>query len=265
MVRKEDFILAEERLIRRLIAGWTRRGSSLMQIGLHSYVQPEFFWDAGFDVCATDEDQHIIRNASERTGPRIEYKLCPVEMIPVENNSYDYVFFTCYSDFSYPKIKTQVKNFKNYEHNNKVKDKELVANFPKFLQAKNLKPLFTQPNIYNEACRIASKGIIFLVKNSLSFKKNPAFGKGINIFSLLGLLKTTEQEYISNYISATIMPKFIRKYFNFDTLVLSYNPFGDILGVKINFNKTLMTGLGIVINNEQNLTEEPAIQREKTV
>ncbi len=275
MAEISDVLLAEEKLVRQLMAGWKRRGSSLLQIGLHSFIRPEFFWDAGFEVCATDENLQAIQNSFDISGPRIDYSLAKIDhavqnnakksgFLPFDDNSFDFAFFSCYASPHYLNLKKENNggevNLMNYKNN-----KMLIADLPQFLQFNLLSELFEENCIFNEAYRVASKGLIVLIKNKFSLKKNLTTGKSINIFSFLNYLKKYNGETQIKFISASIMPKFIHRTLNIDNVLIPYSPLGDFLGLRISFDKALVTGLGLRANLEKNMSKEAVIQRKSSI
>lgn len=78
-------------LLYRLLAPWRRRGAGLLQVGLSSGLLPDFFWEAGFDVAALDEDPAVARSSADRTGPRVEHSVGRFDSLPFDDGAFDHV------------------------------------------------------------------------------------------------------------------------------------------------------------------------------
>ncbi len=275
MLEMSELLSMEEDLARQLMVGWKRRGSSLLQIGLHSFISPEFFWNAGFDVCATDESLQAIQNSFDISGPKIDYSLAYFDhqnneqdikgnTLPFDDNSFDYAFFTCYASPNYRKLKNENKGV-NEDLNKNLQNSMETIDSPKFLQFKSWNKFFQENNVFQEACRVANKGIIIMLKNKIRIRKNPALGQGNNIYSFLYYVKKYGNHDNITFISATAMPKNFKKIFPMNNVLLPNFPLGDILGIRINFDKVLVNGLGLTVKTEQQASEEVAIQRKGSI
>lgn len=274
----------EERLIRSFISGWKRRGSSFLQIGVHSYIAPEFFWDAGFDVCAIDENINALNSALNSSGPRVEYQLGKADCLPFDDDSFDYVFFTCYVSPYYKSMKARIiavkdNKIKNEESNGCKKSavkaksthlntgsfslrvnakKRIQANLvryqkdnilnqmPTFLKDASFESLFNESSVFSEACRVGRKGIILLCKNSFSMQELPALGANINPWSLWKLAKQMFPEGKVQIATSLIVPYSIRKKFKLIDTHSRVFLFGGLAGICINFNAPVVTGLGVL-------------------
>jgi len=317
----------EERLVRSFMSGWQRRGCSLLQVGLHSYIAPEFFWDAGFDVCATDENIHALNYALDCSGPRVEYQLAKVDSLPFDDDSFDYAFFSCYVSPYYKSMKTITEESKAsksrmgkakpeeskpedseietsiigktksldlstensmgqtlqakktiQKQNTKADAEEMLASMPSFLTNSTFKTLFgetstgekltgekllAESNIFSETCRVAQKGVIILCKNSLSIRDLPALGNTINPLLLWKTAKNNFPKGEVKIATSLVLPRFIRQRFNTLDVHSHVLPFGELLGICINFNTPAVTGIGVLskVTKKKKLVEEPAVSR----
>lgn len=158
----------EERLVRSFMSGWQRRGSSFLQVGLHSYIAPEFFWDAGFDVCAIDENLNALNYALNCSGPRVEYQLGKVDYLPFEDDSFDYAFFTSYVS---PHYKTMKANISDSERKFKLSNMR-----PEKLQEKESHKKESQQEELQEKISAqkstVEKSTVEKIKESHSYKAN---------------------------------------------------------------------------------------------
>ena len=338
----------EERLVRSFMSSWQRRGSSFLQVGLHSHIAPEFFWDAGFDVCASDEDINVLNYALHRSGPRVEYQLAKVDALPFDDDSFDYAFFTCYASSQYKIMKriakdlniiqsrlaqrktraTQDKNEHIDEHTNNMQsvathinfhasnrkktNLERIKNFalrgikpiqeqlraratrlskslrknmgsqtnnntsthagkksipldavPTFLQDASFSTLFSPSSILSETCRVAQKGVIILYKNKFSPRDLPAFGNKINPYSVWARVKQLFPDAEIKMTSSFMLPSFLQKKLNIVDVHSKILPVGELLGICIHFNPSVVTGLGVLSKSsqKQKLAEEPIVNR----
>ena len=89
-MRRRFLSAARQRLLLRLISGWRRRGSSLLQIGLNGGISPELFWEAGFDVTAADPLPARLEAAYAQTGPKVEYACSSPDHLPFDDGQFDY-------------------------------------------------------------------------------------------------------------------------------------------------------------------------------
>lgn len=267
------FKKAEENLTRTLIQSVKRRGATLLHVGLHSYITPDFFWDAGFDVCAIDENLDALNFSLENTGPRIEYQLVKSTSLPFEDDSFDYAFFSCYANPYAPYSCPQQLDEKEKDTNKKCASGSMknasknTANFT-YLSHLNVQSLLQKENIVSavtgnmlqeeerpilsEVCRVAQKGVILLFKNMFSLQsligdtalgfllqqKPLPKGKTLNPYSLY---KNIKKQYPQAQIRA-------RSYYVFPQNIsfLSNVPLGYAMGICVHFNASVVTGLGVL-------------------
>lgn len=95
MNRNEDSRLAASGCARRdllhdLISPWRRRGRKLLQIGGSALVPPALAWEAGFDVFCLERDLSALNAARESSGQVVEYVLGQPDLLPFDNDSFDY-------------------------------------------------------------------------------------------------------------------------------------------------------------------------------
>ena len=154
------------------------------------------------------------------------------------------------------------------------KKENLGQNFkslPSFLVNSSFESIFgkssldisEQSNIFSEICRIAQKGIIILCKNSLSMRHLPASGNKINPWSLWRKAKKTFPHGEIKIMTSLALPRFIKKRFNLVDVHSHVLPCGDLLGVRINFNAPVVTGLGVLskATSKKELAGEPIVNR----
>ncbi|MDR2893745.1 MAG: class I SAM-dependent methyltransferase [Deltaproteobacteria bacterium] len=82
---------AQQLLLRRMIAGWPRRGHNLLELFCASGRFLESFWEAGFDVTGQEQNQELALLARKRLGRRVDISLNNPEQLPFEDHSFDYV------------------------------------------------------------------------------------------------------------------------------------------------------------------------------
>jgi SAM-dependent methyltransferase len=84
-------LACECRLLESLMAGWPRRGRTLLEIGCGPGFFLEFFHRAGFDVTGLDKSPVMIEAARHRLGRNAECNLGDAHHLPYENDQFDYV------------------------------------------------------------------------------------------------------------------------------------------------------------------------------
>lgn len=77
-------------LLHDLISPWRRRGRKLLQIGGSSLVPPLLFWEAGFDAFCLERVLEVLQAAREENGQRVEYVLGQPDLLPFEDDSFEY-------------------------------------------------------------------------------------------------------------------------------------------------------------------------------
>ncbi len=235
------YLRAEERLVKFCMEDWQRRGMHLLQVGLHSSVMPEFFWDCGFDVTCCEENFRAVQKAGERTGPRISYQIGKPDYLPFDDDSFDYAFLSLYADTGY------VRDF----------------GLPSFL-LKGKKQ--TGKNMYEpylaELCRVARLGVVVVGKNAFSFCRAKHAGAVHNPCSLWLACRKFCPKGRVRFASTGFMPRFMGKNLHFLNNAVSVAPFGALIGCSLQFNAPPMTGIGAFIKQEKrNLKEVSVIQR----
>lgn len=242
------FAYAEERLLQHLMSKWQRRGSSLLHIGLHSYTVPEFFWDAGFDVSATDEHADNINFSRERSGPRIEYHRAKGESLPFDDDSFDYAFFSlCMADIS-------LSHGFPLDEGMRAVTKERVEAFVS-------KDFFAVESVFAEACRVAQRGVIFVAKNAWTMGSFEGHGKKMNPYSLWKKASSACPVGQVSMESSLVYPRIIQK--KIPDMACSTLPVGALLGVRMDFNAPIVRGLGLLTSKEKvkNYGKESAVSR----
>lgn len=81
----------EKRLLQYMVSGWPRRGHSLLDVGCGPGFFLEFFWESGFDVTGIDASPAMIAAARERLGFRSDFHLGKADLLPFEDNAFDFV------------------------------------------------------------------------------------------------------------------------------------------------------------------------------
>lgn len=86
------FALAlETRLLQSMLSAWPRRGHSLLEAGCGTGRFLEFFWECGFDVTGLDRSPAMLEVCRQRIGPRADLHIGAADLLPFEDNSFDYV------------------------------------------------------------------------------------------------------------------------------------------------------------------------------
>ncbi len=233
---------AEERLAHVLMEDFQRRGATFLQVGLHSCIQPEFFWDSGFDVTATDEKQNIIERSLERSGPRISYQIAKDNYLPFDDDSFDYAFYATYANYCY------------FEDGAKPKQEIETKQF--------LKLFYGEKGILQELCRVASRGVIIISKNSFSLFSMKHHGIRLNPYTLWRKGKEYCPKGSVRFASTGFLPRFMPKKLSFINNAVSYLPVGALMGISIRFNAPPVSGIGALWQNEcQKIEQAPCVQR----
>ncbi len=77
-------------LLGRLIAGWPRRGHTLLEVQCGSGRFLEAFWEAGLDVTGCESDQGLLEEARKRLGQRADFSVSNPALLPYEDQRFDY-------------------------------------------------------------------------------------------------------------------------------------------------------------------------------
>lgn len=93
MVSERDVFVRAQRhlLLQNLFLPWRRRGATLLQVGLRSGLQPDFFWEAGFDVSALDWDKALLDRVRADCSPKVDFFLGRPDHMPFDDSTYDYI------------------------------------------------------------------------------------------------------------------------------------------------------------------------------
>ncbi len=180
---------------------WTKRNHKLLHIGLHSPVEPSYFWDLGFDVCYLAFSQEDLEERQRINGKKIDYYLGSLEHLPFHDKVFDYSFLA--------------HNFATYK---KLEDKE-----------KEEKSLL----ILDELVRVSAQGICLLENNSLSISRVKPCMSSI---SFQQLEKYLPESASAEFYSALYTPSFLwtkklhLKAINAYPLKI---PFGSIMALRI--------------------------------
>lgn len=87
-----DFALCRKRaLVEQLIAGWSRRGRSILEVGCGSGYFLEAFWEAGLDIYGLDPSQEHLALARQRLGGKVDLALGQPDHLPFGKEEFDYV------------------------------------------------------------------------------------------------------------------------------------------------------------------------------
>lgn len=233
---------AEERLAHVLMEDFQRRGSTLLQVGLHSCIQPEFFWDSGFDVTATDEKQKIIELALERSGPRISYQIAKNDYLPFDDDSFDYVFYATYIYHCY-----------FYQE-----EQSPLYTFPQDY----IQKFYGENGILQELCRVARRGVLIISKNAFSLFSIKHYGVRLNPYTLWRKGKAYCPKGSVRFASTGFLPRFIPNKLRSLNNAVSFLPFGALIGISLNFNAPTISGIGALWQNEcKSIEHSPCVQR----
>ena len=87
-----EFALCQRRaLAEQLIAGWSRRGRSILEVGCGSGYFLEAFWEAGLDISGLDSSPEHLNMARQRLGGHVDLVLGQPEHLPFDKEEFDYV------------------------------------------------------------------------------------------------------------------------------------------------------------------------------
>lgn len=78
-------------MLERALAPWPRRQAPLLEVNCGNGAFLEFFWNAGFDVQATETDPALRLKAEKRPVPGLEVFSAPDGDLPFDNDSFDWV------------------------------------------------------------------------------------------------------------------------------------------------------------------------------
>ena len=80
----------EKRLLDAMLAGWPRRCRKLVEIGCGTGIFLHLLWEMGFDVTGVDSSPVMLKAARERFGNRAALHLGNGELLPFEDNEFDF-------------------------------------------------------------------------------------------------------------------------------------------------------------------------------
>lgn len=228
---------AEERLVKACMEDWQRRGAHLLQLGLHSPVVPEFFWDSGFDVTCCEENHAAAEAALARSGPRISYQIGRADHLPFDDDSFEYAFVSLYADTEY------------------------VGQYglPFFLRRHMQEKL---PAVLEELCRVSRLGVVLTAKNACSLCQSRYEGKKYSPYFLWKTAKGLCSEGRVRFASTGFVPRLFTPRLQFVNNAVSFVPCGALVGCCLEFNVPPLTGIGAFIKQEKRKLENvPLIQR----
>lgn len=78
-------------LLERALAPWPRRQAPLLEVNCGNGAFLQFFWQAGFDVHATEADPELRLSAQKRPVPGLEIYAAEDRYLPFDNDEYDWV------------------------------------------------------------------------------------------------------------------------------------------------------------------------------
>lgn len=254
------FSHAEELLLQSLTSKWQRRGTSLLHIGLQSYTTPEFFWDAGFDVSAVDEDSESVDFYKNYSESCIKYTMAKGEHLPFDDDSFDYAFFSSYMS-NKASLHHSLAASRNAEGSTTHEAEQRLEWSKEQIDAFMLKDFFAINSVFTEACRVAQRGVVFVCKNAWTLGHFEGYGKKKNPYSIWKNAKRACPVGQVRVASSLIYPQIIQKRLpDIECMIL---PLGALLGVCMDFNAPPATGLGLRVTKEKvkAYSEAPAVNR----
>lgn len=82
---------AERRLLEAMVAGWPRRGKTLLDVGCGTGLFLELLYHTGFDVTGVDRSEAMVAAARDRLGKRADIQVANGESLGFCDNEFDYV------------------------------------------------------------------------------------------------------------------------------------------------------------------------------
>ncbi len=95
----------ELKLYRHMVAGWTRRGHSLLDIGCGPGIFLQVFWESGFDVTGLDPSPAMLDATRRKLGCRADLHLGHAEHLPFDDKQFDYAVLITVLEFCEDKEK----------------------------------------------------------------------------------------------------------------------------------------------------------------
>lgn len=96
-----SFALAlEDRMIRRMISDWPRRGQKFLEIGCGTGLFLHIFWEAGFEAHGMDSSPQMLAIARRRLEDNAELQVGQAEHLPYEENEFDFAALLTVLEFT---------------------------------------------------------------------------------------------------------------------------------------------------------------------
>lgn len=256
--------IAEERILSHLMSKWERRNTSLVQIGLHSFTQPSFFWRAGFDVCATDYNHALISSYRQKNNTRYSYQRTAPNDLDFEDNSFDYAVLINYMPSQFLEKNQEIftsnqklSNIPPSSPSDSLSKDSFVESYTKdFFSFYGKENFFQEKSAFSEACRVAERGLIVLSRNAHSFASYPSIGDKFSPYSLWKNARKLCPQGQLSLSSVLSLPKYLQSQNNSQELKTSPQfkispfPFGAILGLCIDFETTAIDSLKLFIKEQ---------------
>lgn len=82
---------AQKNLLQHMLAPWTRREASMLEINCGEGTFSRMLWKSGFDIIATEPDAALRRKALAKNIDFLEMRACHSDDLPFEENRFDWV------------------------------------------------------------------------------------------------------------------------------------------------------------------------------
>ena len=86
----QNALYCERRLLEHMVAGWPRRGASLLEVGCGTGFFLESLWQMGFEITGLDLSPGMVKAARSRLGNKAEISVGNGECLPFLHNEFDY-------------------------------------------------------------------------------------------------------------------------------------------------------------------------------
>lgn len=90
----------EDRLLRRMVTDWPRRGQKFLEIGCGTGLFLHVFWEAGFEVHGLDSSPQMLSIARNRMEKNVELRVGHAEHLPFEDNEFDFAALLTVLEFT---------------------------------------------------------------------------------------------------------------------------------------------------------------------
>lgn len=90
----------ENKLLRRMVSNWPRRGQKLLEIGCGTGLFLHVFWESGFEVYGMDSSPQMLSIARGRMGRNAELQVGQAEHLPYEDNEFDFAALLTVLEFT---------------------------------------------------------------------------------------------------------------------------------------------------------------------